>query len=136
MLILTQSLDTDHDDRIQNDDLTQKHDFRFGARGTEDLPRSPVDGVRRAGTVFRYVDNEYLYCRLVLIHGWNGRSSYAWLVFIDDESFGIDPAVEFRRISEHFTNSSLRLPTLRRSTIDSTRYSLSIGTATLCNSCS
>ena len=33
-----QIVDADCDDRVQDDDLTQKHDFRLGTIGAEEVP--------------------------------------------------------------------------------------------------
>ena len=35
-----QIVDADHDDRVQDDDLTQEHDFRLGTIGAEEVPTS------------------------------------------------------------------------------------------------
>ena len=45
----SQVVDAYHDDRVQDDDLTQKHYLLFGTLGAEQMPRSTV--VRRVGTI-------------------------------------------------------------------------------------
>ena len=40
-----QVVDADHDDRVQDDHLTQKHDFFLGTLTTEDMPTIRINFV-------------------------------------------------------------------------------------------
>ena len=91
------------EDRVQDDDLTQKHYLLFGTHGTDQMPRSAVFLAGCISTVlcifFVFVyggggGGEVLCCRCgchrCIVATADGR-----LVFIVDEGLGIDPAVEF-----------------------------------------
>ena len=76
------------DDRVQDDDLTQKHNHLFGTHGTEQMPGSAVFLARRISTILLFFHLVYdggggegLWCR-VLCHFSNEVSPYARLVFI------------------------------------------------------
>ena len=82
------------DDRVQEDDLTQKHNLLFGTHGTEQMPGSAVFLARRISTILLFFllhllvydgggggGGEGLWCR-VLCHFSNEVSPYARLFFI------------------------------------------------------
>ena len=80
------------DDRVQDDDLTQKHNLIFGTHGTEQVPGSAVFLARRTvSTILLFfllhllvydggAGGAGLWCR-VLCHFSNEVSPYAQLVF-------------------------------------------------------
>ena len=86
-----QVVNADQNDRVQDDDLTQKHFLLFGTHGTEHMPGSAVFLARRSiSTILLFFHLVYddgggggegLWCR-VLCHFSNEVSPYARLVFI------------------------------------------------------
>ena len=88
-----QVVNADQNDRVQNDDLTQKHYLLFGTHGTEQMPESAVVLARRSvSTILLFFllhllvydgggGGAGLWCR-VLCHFSNEVSPYARLVFI------------------------------------------------------
>ena len=139
-------------DREQDEDLTQKDYFLFRTHGTEHMQRSTVLFALRVSTVLCccYILLFFLFydggggevsCCCVLCHFSNKVSPYARLVFIVEWTSALAPIqllnLEGRTISlkpNHFTKASVHLPTLRRCSTDSTRYTLSTGTDTFCSS--
>ena len=97
------------DDRVQDDDLTQKHYFLSRTHSTEQLPRSAVFLGLCVSTVLFFYDGgggggEVLCYRLVC-HRSNEATTDARLVFIADEGHGIDPAVELGGVAVRFHQS-------------------------------
>ena len=76
-----QVVDAGHDDRVQDDDLTQKDDFLFGKRATEELPMIALS-IREI-----FVYDSGLLCRLIGRH-WNEATTDARLLFISHEGRG------------------------------------------------
>ena len=86
-------VNADQDGRVQDDDLTQKHNLNFGTHGTEQLPGSAVFLARcSVSTILLFFllhlivydgggGGAGLWCR-VLCHFSNEVSPYARLVFI------------------------------------------------------
>ena len=67
-----QIVDADRDDRVQDDDLTQEHDFRLGTIGAEEVP------TRCNNLVVVVVGNVYPF--VVFFddgHRWNEESTVA-----------------------------------------------------------
>ena len=101
------------DDRVQGDDLAQKHYLLFGTHGTEHMPRSAVVVALRVSIVFCvflhlfFCDGgggEALCCPLVC-HRSNEAMANARLIFIVDEGLGFDSAVEFGGVAVPFHQS-------------------------------
>ena len=90
------------DDRVQDDDLTQKHYLLSRTHGIEQMQRSAVLLALCVSTVLFFYDGggsgggsgEVLCYRLVC-HCSNEVTTDARLDFIANERLGIDPAVEF-----------------------------------------
>ena len=90
-----QVVNADQDDRVQDDDLTQKNDLLFGTHGTEQVPGSAVCLARcSVSTILLFFllhllvydgggggGGAGMWCR-VLCHFSNEVSPYARLVFI------------------------------------------------------
>ena len=90
-----QVVNADQNDRVQDDDLTQKHDLLFGTRGTEKMPGSAVWLVRCSVSTILVLLHLFLvydggggggggagrWCRVVC-HFSNAVSPCARLVFI------------------------------------------------------
>lgn len=96
-----QIADTDHDDHVQDEDLTQKNDFRLGTLSTEEIPTSAGNVallVRYVALCFLvFYDNKYSCLRLVR-HRSNDASTGAQL--LPNQCLGINPAVELGRVHE------------------------------------
>ena len=99
------------DDRVQDDDLTRKHDFLSRTHGTEQMPRSAVFLALCVSNVFFFFfydggggGGEVLCCRVVC-HRSNEATTNARLVFIADEGLGIDPAVQIGGVAVPFHQS-------------------------------
>ena len=91
------------DDRVQDDDLTQKHYLLSGTHGTEQMPRSAAFLALCVSTVLFFYDGggssgsgEVLCYRLVC-HRSNEVTTDARLDFVANEGLGIDPAVPFHQ---------------------------------------
>ena len=98
-----QIVDADHNDRVQDEDLTQKNDLRLWAFGTDKMTTSACNVALRVSNVWCYYfvfffffvvlyDRGYS-CRLVR-HGSNDASIGGRLLFIPKERLGIDSTVE------------------------------------------
>ena len=128
------------DDRVKDDDLTKKHYLLSGTHGTEQMPRSAVFLALCVSAVLFFYDggggdgSGEVLCHRLVCHRPNEVTTDARLDFIANESLGIDPAVELGGVAVPFHKTSVRLPTLRRCSTDSTRYTLSMGTDTFCSS--
>ena len=109
-------------DLIQNNDLAQKDDLLFGTHGTENMPTSAVGIALRVSAVFCVLVLLFLYdfsgdlCYRLVCHRSNEALTGAHLVFIADESIGIDRPVELGGVAVPFhqsLHSSTHLATLQ-----------------------
>ena len=117
-----QVVDARHDGRLQDDDLAQKDDFLFGKRGTEELPM--IDVVLSIRDIFVVSS---------VVIGMKRRQTRDYSLYRTRAVTSIQ-LLNFEGYLYHFTRTFERLPTLRRCSTESTRYSLSVGTGTFCSS--
>ena len=102
------------DNRVQDDDLTQKHYLLSRTHGTEHMPRSAVFLALCVRTVLFFYDGGggggEVICYRLVYHRSNEVTTDARLDFIANESLSIDPAAELGGVAVPF-HQSLRSST-------------------------
>ena len=116
-----QTVTVDHDDRVQDNDMRQKHDFRLGTIGAEEVPSRPSGVAGNVFVVTTHVSHDFLLVVLntaivsSVIDQMICRPSGDYYLYIILASIQLlyDAGQPF-----HFTKASVRFPTFRRCRFD------------------
>ena len=123
-----QIADTDHDNHVQDEDLTQKNDFRLGTLSTEEIPTSAVTSPCASSssmTVNTAVFGSFAIARMMRrpVRNYSRTSALVSIQLLNWEGY-----------PNNMINASVHSPTFRHCSTYSTRYTLSFGTDTFCSS--